>query len=466
MHHPYSRWVRKAVVVGAWILLATLVSAETYVVDSLSGLQAKIESAEPGDTLVVKNGAYTAGAALTIIRRGVEGRPLTIMAETVGGVEIQGSQGFALGSPASHVVISGFVFTHAAGKFVVGAGTRHIRITRNVFRMNGGGAYLSVLGHDVQIDRNEFADKATAGSMLAISGPTGQVAQRLWIHRNYFHDYAGSPGEAGEMLRYGLSTQSLSLAMGVVEHNLFARCRGGNELVSNRVSSVVYRYNTFQESPSASLTLRHGNDSLFYSNTVSGTEGLRVFGDRHQIYSNVFVGNYIGVAMGNGSTEVAEGGPLNGHDRPDRCAVIFNTFLDNRTHYQMSRRTPTALGAQQIVFANNLLQGGGIAAKIEGPYKDAIWENNLHWQVGAVGDFPLDAFTVAETRLAGIETANIQLSEGSVAFDAAAGVYPQAGVDRDGQPRIDPKDIGADEVSDAPRLSRVLTPLDVGPEAR
>src|ERR1051326_4905378 len=90
--------------------------AETRVVDSIAALQSQINQAAPGDVILVKNGSYATAAAIAVRSRGAIGAPITIAAETVGGVEISGANGFNLTAPAAHVVISGFVFTHASGK--------------------------------------------------------------------------------------------------------------------------------------------------------------------------------------------------------------------------------------------------------------------------------------------------------------------------------------------------------------
>lgn len=464
MSHPNSPAFLSAVFTVLALFAFPVVSpAESYSVETLVELQSRIEEAVPGDIVTLKNGTYVTTSALSVTCRGTAEQPITIAAETVGGVEIGGTHGFNVGAPASHVVISGFKFTHASGKASIGTGTRHVRFTRNTFRCTGAGPYLAILGHDVQIDRNDFGDKRTTGAMIAVSGPAGQVAQRLWIHRNYFHDFGSAGGEPGEMLRFGLSALTLSVGAGVVEYNLFVRCRGENDMVSNRCSGNTYRYNTFADSPTAQFSLRHGNDCVVYGNIVRNTEGLRIFGDRHQVFSNVFEGNYIGVNLGNGSVEVADGGSVGAHDRPDHCVIAFNTFVDNRTHYQMSRRNPNPLGATHTVFANNILQGGGLAAKIEGPYTDPVWEGNLAWNTGGPGDLPADAYVAADPRLGGEGQAGVHLQEGSPAIDAATGSFPSVIVDIDGQPRGEMKDVGADEMSEAPVLARTLTPEDVGP---
>ena len=53
----------------------------------------------------------------------------------------------------------------------------------------------------------------------------------------------------------------------------FERCNGENELISNKSSGNIYRYNTLVDSPGAQLSLRHGNDCLVYGNYLRNTEG-------------------------------------------------------------------------------------------------------------------------------------------------------------------------------------------------
>jgi hypothetical protein len=444
---------------------ASVGCAEVFVVDSIAALKAKINAAEPGDTITVKDGVYATTSAITVKRGGTVEKPVTIAAEHVGGVEITGTNGFNVVEPAEHIVISGFKLLHAAGKNSIGVGTSHVRFSRNVFQCVGDGAYLSVAGDDAEIDYNEFRDKKTTGSMIAVGGTGSQVARRLWIHHNYFHDFASAGATGSEMIRLGLTALSMSTGVALVEHNLLTRCRGENELISTRSSGNILRYNTLLDSPSCQLTLRHGNDCLVYGNYFRNTEGLRIFGDRHQIFSNYFEGNYMGINLGNGSAEAADGGAPNSHDRPDDCVIAFNTLVDNRTHYQMSRRTPEALGARNTTFANNLIHGTGIAAKIEGPNTGAVWSGNILWNAGGAGDMPPEGFTKVDPLLVAGPDGIKRLQPGSPAIGAAVGDFPNVKVDLDGQPRPEKKSVGADELSEEPANARLLTPADVGPEA-
>jgi hypothetical protein len=446
--------------------VAQSVFAATHLVDSIAALKARVKEAVAGDTIILKNGTYATTGALTVSGRGAPGQPITIAADTIGEVEISGTHGFNIVEPAAHIVVSGFKFTHAAGKNGIGAGTSHVRFTRNTFQCVGDGPYLNVLGDDPQIDYNEFRDKKTIGSMIAVGGSGSQVARRVWIHHNYFHDFASTGGTAAEMIRFGLTALALSTGAGIVEHNLFVRCRGENEFISSRSGGNTYRYNTFIDSPSSQMTLRHGNECLVYGNIFRNTEGLRIYGDRHQVFSNYFEGNYIGVSLGNGSTEVIDGGAANGHDRPDHCVIAFNTFIDNRTHYQMSRRAPDGLGATHTTFANNILHGRGIGAKIEGPNTSAVWEGNVLWTAGGAGDLPAESYMKDDPMLAVGPDGTKRPQPGSFVFGSASGNFPTITWDVDGQPRPEKKSKGADEPGNEPAVARLLVETDVGPLTR
>ena len=451
--------------------------AAPRLVDSLAGLQLAIDAAVAGDVITLKNGVYTTTETITVNRGGTAERPVTIVAETAGGVELAGAQGFNVVAPAAYVVIAGFNFTHAAGTTdttggaiggnTIGADTSHVRFTRCSFRCSGEGSDLSVMGDDAQVDYSEFSEKKTAGVMIAVSGSGDQIARNVWIHHNYFHDLAPNAGST-VMIRFGLlSALGLSTGTGLVEHNLFARCRGTGEVVSNRSCGNTYRYNTFVDTFNAPFALHLGNDCSVYGNYFLRTDGVRIYGDRHQIYSNYFEGNFIGINLGNGDGEVADGAaPATVHDRPDNCVIAFNTFIDNKTNLQMSSRKANALGATNTTFANNIIQGDGVVARIDGPYAKAVWSGNLLWHTGEAGDLPAEGYTKADPLLVAGPDGIKRLQAGSPAIEAAAGSFPAVAFDMDGQARPEKKSIGADELSTEPAGAKFLTVADVGPDEK
>lgn len=429
-------------------------------VPSLSALQTAIDKAAPGAVIILANGVYTASAAITVARQGTAAHPITIKAETVGGAEIAGTAGFSILAPASHIIIQGFKFTHSASRAVMAPGTSYCRWTHNLFQTPGDGEDLLLNGSDHEVDYNTFQHKDAMGRFIAVRGTGSQIAERLHIHHNYFFDQKPQKGNGAETLQFGLSGYSLSSSNSVVEYNLFEECAGENELISVKASQLTIRYNTIRNCP-AQFTLRHGNRSSVYGNYFINTPGLRIFGDDHTIFSNYFENCNPAIMVGNGDGEVADGAKLTSHDRPDRVLIAFNTLVNNAANILQSGRA-NGLGATDITIANNIIQGGGPAAKIAGPYTGGVWSGNIVNGAGGAGDMPEGGYAMTDARLVRDASGIFRLQAGSPAVDAAAGSYPAISVDMDGQRRTGVFDKGADEVSVAPVVAHVLSADEVG----
>ena len=181
------------------------------------------------------------------------------------------------------------------------------------------------------------------------------------------------------------------------------------------------------------------------------------------MFSNYFEGNTIGIDIGNGDGEVADGAPLTSHDRPDDAVVTFNTFVNNNTHYQMGGRTG-GLGARNATVASNIFTGGNRAVSISSsaPYTGPF-SGNIIWQVPTTGNIPSSGFTAVDPLLTRDANGILHIRAGSPAIGSAVGSFPAVTVDMDGQPRDAAKDKGADERSTAPIAARILTVHDVGP---
>src|SRR5262245_17425793 len=438
----------------------------TFRVSSLSALQSRINSAIAGDLIILTNGVYTTTGAITINRQATSQNPIVISADTIGGAEIRGSASFIVSSPAAWIVIRGFRLTHAIGTVQVQAGTSHCRITRNVFQLTGTGRYLLVSGDDCEVDHNTLQNKSTSGQMFSIHGPgSSGMAQRTWVHHNLFQNFTSVGGNGGETLQIGLSGRSLTDAHTLVENNLFIMCNGENEMISNKSSANTYRYNTFLNSTSGELTLRHGNDCVVHSNFFLNTAGLRFFGDDHQIYSNYFEDCDPGIQIGNGDGEVADGAPLTSHDRPDRVRVSFNTLVNNNRSVIMPGRT-NGLGATDLVFGNNIIQtDSGVILGLGGPTPNARFEGNIVFGAAPNGDMPSSGASRVTPQLTQDSFSIFRLLSTSPAINTSLGSYPEVIIDLDGQARSGTKDVGADEFSTAPITRRPLTTANVGPNA-
>jgi hypothetical protein len=438
-------------------------SATTIPVTSITALQTAINNAAPGDVIILANGVYTTTVDITINKKGTASQPITIAAQTIGGAEIRGAGGFSMVSPAAYIIIKGFKFTHAANHAKMASGTSFCHWTRNIFETPGEGEYLQLNGNDHEVDYNTFQNKSNLGRFITVRGSGSQIAQRLWIHHNYFYKQFPGGGNGAETLQFGLSGYSLSSSNSIVEHNVFEECDGENELISIKSSAVTIRYNTIRNCP-AQFTLRHGNRCQVYGNYFSNTPGLRIFGDDHVIFSNYFENCSTALDIGNGDGEVADGAALTSHDRPDRVLIAFNTLVNCTNNFKQGGRTG-GLGATFITVANNIVQGGGAAASIPGPYTNPVWTGNILFNVSAPGAMPASGYMITDPMLAKDITGTYHLQSGSPAIDAITDTFPTVTADMDGQPRTSPLDIGADEVSSTAVTARLLNPSDVGANA-
>jgi poly(beta-D-mannuronate) lyase len=462
----FRRGVARSLTVFAIQLLASSLWARNIHVVSIDELRSAVSSAVPGDKIVLADGPYINERPLVIACSGSKKEPIEIRAQTIGGAELKGSAGFTFTSAAAHVILSGFKFKHQAGTVTLPEGTHDCRITRNVFELQipRSGSYLVVAGDDNQIDHNTFQNKNTEGKMLEVAGPHGSaMAQRTWIHHNYFYNFENSNRNNSSALHIGHSSRSLSSAHSLVEYNLFVKTLGENEgAICNKSCDNVYRFNTFGQN-CTELSLRHGNRCLVYGNSFIGTHGgLRIFGDDHKIFCNYFEHNRPAIQIGNGDANVPPA-KLTSHDRPDRVQIFCNTLLDNDLDVVMARRKD-GIGAADLVFANNIIQGGDRAVSIDGPLSGATWKGNIVWKTN-VGDIPADGYHVADPRLTGSDGAKHRGMPTGATNRQTPCSCRNLDSDMDWKKISQPSDLSAHQLSTESAANRSLTSADVGPSA-
>jgi len=374
------------------------VSPRVIKVNSIPELQQAIKNSGPGDNIVLANGTYTTKESIVINNTGTSVNKITVMAESAGGAEISGTNGFMIIPPASYIIVQGFKFTHNTGTNSIAPGVTHCLITNNIFECapvySGTRPYLNVSSDDNEISYNTFQNKKDEGQMLSVQGPAGdRMAKRTWIHHNYFHDFIPPGKNNCSAIQIGLSGRSMDSAFCIIEYNLFVRTEGENEgAICHKACNNIIRFNTFGER-SEELSLRHGNNSQVYGNFFINTTGLRFSGDDHLIYNNYFKGCSKAIVCTNGDGEVNEGSKLTCHDRPDRVRVEFNTIIDCKSSYQMAERK-AGLGARKIIFTNNIIRGGE-PVSIKGTYEDAVWKENTLFNTSG-GDMPVTGYKLSE----------------------------------------------------------------------
>ena len=445
--------------------LAAMSPHATHVVSSISALQSALGSAMPGDAIQLADGTYTAGGPISISRAGTASAPITVQAQHPGGATITGSGGFSIGGSASYVVLSGFRLTGARG-LSVPVGATHVQVTRNTFQMAGSVQYwLTVAGDDAQIDHNTFQHKATIGNFIEVVGPGGSgMAQRTWIHHNYFLDQSFQGSNGGESIRVGLSGRQHSSAKAIVEYNLFEQCDGDLEVISVKSTDDTIRYNTLRNSK-GTITLRHGWNNRVEGNYLIGNAtGIRMFGNNHVVINNV-VENSTGLALQVGGGEVRDDATSGrDHEAVDHALVAFNTFVNDHA-------TPVQVGdggmrfqPSDVTIANNIVSGTGAAVGVTKGSTGISFQGNMLSGVSG-GAMSASGFHSANPKLVLDPGGVYRLAPGSPAVGAAVGAYPQVTLDMDTQARGTPSDVGADQFTGSGAPREPLTTADVGPAA-
>lgn len=259
------------------------------------------KTAAPGDTLVLKDGTWV-DARLKLKAKGTAELPVTVKAETAGKVLFTGDSRIAIAG--EHIVVDGLWFQNPTGEEAIELRidskelASQCRITNCAVTndlppgdLTQSARFVSLYGSQNRVDHCYLAGKTTLGTTLVAWLKEG-VEARHQIDHNHFGPRQRLGKNGGETIRLGDSKTSMMTAACIVEHNLFEKCDGEAECISNKSCGNVYRHNTFK-GVSGTLTLRHGNacrveKNVFIGDNAKGAGGVRVIGEDHWVTGNVF----------------------------------------------------------------------------------------------------------------------------------------------------------------------------------
>jgi poly(beta-D-mannuronate) lyase len=330
------------------------ISAAEQRVSSAAAITEAIGRLRPGDTVVMANGEWK-DQAISFYGQGTAEKPITLRAETLGQVELSGHSSVTV--TGQHLVVCGICLKDGRGSSNgIFIGGQHCRLTETAMI---GGTYkffVHLAGSENRMDHCYLAGKTSESPTLQIEVENQPNHHR--IDHNYFGPRPPLGRNGGETMRVGYSWQSMSNSATVVEENLFERCDGEIEIISNKSCGNVYRNNTFLDC-AGMLTLRHGNRCLvennyFLAHHKRGSGGIRVIGEDHRI-----INNYIdGVAQGGiWITAGISNSPLKGYFQARNILIASNTIVDSRgpcldlnAGFGSSGRT---LRPEKVTIANN-----------------------------------------------------------------------------------------------------------------
>lgn len=450
-------------------------TGQTTTVTSISALQSAIDSSDPGDTIVLKNGSYSVSSAVSLGAgaSGTSTEPVTIKAETVGGVTLTGSSSFSF-SGVHDISIQGFRFTQST-TMDVGSSSKAVDFVRNEFVFAQSAEHnLIVRSDDSEIAYNWFHGKSTIGVYLGIEGPgTDTVAKNTHIHHNYFSDQTFTGTNGGESIRLGTSPKALSSGNAIVEYNLFEHADGDPEAISVKSSGHTIRYNTIRNSKGG-IVLRHGNGNKVLSNYIlNGGNGIRIYGNDHVIMNNYVSGvtgtDAAGIVVGSGTVRdhfVGESETSRKqYDAPDRIRIGLNTLVNNSNG--ILGETKRTVPPLNVTIVDNIVQGAsGYLASVP-LMQDFYWRGNILWGSAANGNIPTVGYTRVNPQLAQDATGVWKIGSSSPAVNAAFMTDHGTWVsdDIEGRQRAGVYDVGAHEVTSNAATRAPLTTAKVGPTA-
>ncbi|SFE00850.1 chondroitinase-B domain-containing protein [Flavobacterium phragmitis] len=373
-------------------------------------LKTAISSAKPGDEIILSNGIWK-NIQIKFDSKGTKDNPITLRAETSGKVSIEGGSDLKIGG--SYLVIRGLYFRngYTPSKSVIDFHIDSSKIANNCIvtdcviedftQLNRvrSDHWIEFWGRHNELSNSYLSGKSNQGpTIMVILEGNEQINNYHKIINNHFGPRPRKGGPHGETIQIGDSGTSMAPSYTTVEHNLFERCDGEVEIISNKSNNNIYRNNIFYKSE-GSLVLRHGNYCTIDSNIFIGDEnsdfmgGIRLINTGHWITNNYFYkikGSEFrsALAVMNGVPK----SPQNRYNQVTDAVVAYNTFVDCDTPWQLSvganMDKSVVLPAQEIrsarptrtILANNLIYNSSDAKapikaydKIDG----ILFKNNI-----------------------------------------------------------------------------------------
>lgn len=448
-----------------WILLLVLSTpamGREFLVGSAKDL-GEVKAAA-GDVILLRDGEWK-DQDLVFVATGTAEQPVTLRAQTPGKVVLVGKSNLVV--EGEYGVVSGLMLKGGSqAKDGIAIKGSHNRVTQCAVVEGTHKFSVHLFGYQNRLDHCYLAGKTSEGPTLQIEADDKQRPARHQVDHNHFGPRPPLGQNGGETIRIGYSHQSMNTCGTQVERNLFDRCDGELEVISNKSCANIYRFNTFHQC-AGMLTLRHGNrctieSNFFIGNHKKGSGGIRVIGEDHFI-----VNNYI-EAVERGGVWITAGiadSPLNGYFQARACVIAFNTIVDSKgpcieldAGMGSSKRT---LLPKEIVIANNLLSPGEGGTLFKGKEGEGWkWMGNI---AAGKDEAPRAGVTMADPMLNRGEGGLFRPANQSPVIGAAQGENKGIQMDIDDQPRGPKRDVGCDQVVDAPVTNRPLTASDVGP---
>ncbi|MFK7923679.1 MAG: chondroitinase-B domain-containing protein, partial [Bacteroidia bacterium] len=277
----------------------------SLMVHDAAALQQAIETAKPGDEIILSNGIWK-DVRIKFAAKGTKDQSITLRAETPGKVLIQGESNLRLGG--EYLIVDGLHFSNGFSpqgsviEFAINDKmiANHCRITNcviegfNKMQRNQTDLWVLFKGRHNQMDHCYLAGKSNRGPTVRISlAGNEHIKNYHQIIHNHFGPRPPKGGPSAETIQLGNSFTSMAPSHTLVADNLFERCNGEVEVISSKTNFNEFRNNVFYKSE-GSLVTRHGNYCIVDGNYFIGDEttenvgGIRLIGTGHWVTNNYF----------------------------------------------------------------------------------------------------------------------------------------------------------------------------------
>lgn len=366
--------------------------AEFRVADQVE-FDAIAKKINPGESIILQNGTWV-DTTLAIRAIGTQELPIIVRAETSGKVIFTGDSRISLGG--RHLVVEGLWFQNPTGhesielrisskEIASDCRITNCSVTNDLTTIHAKYTtrFVSIYGSRHRIDHCYFSGKITEGPTFVVwLAPDKEAKHR--INHNHFGPRPRLGKNGGETLRIGDSKYSMQTAACVIEENLFEKCDGEAECISNKSCGNIYRKNRF-EAVSGTLTLRHGNNCLIENNYFQGlgsrgTGGVRIIGEGHTITGNRFE-NLTGDDERSAICYMLgiPNSPAHGYFQVKRSKLTNNVFLncEHNILIGMKGNSKSKLAPIESVISGNIIQNNeGEAFEIHCDLAGVSMENN------------------------------------------------------------------------------------------
>lgn len=372
--------------------------AKSFKVNNEEELKTAIKYAIAGDEIILSNGVWK-DIQINFYGKGTKEAPIVLRAETSGKVFIEGVSTLKIGG--TFLVVNGLYFKngytpsntvidfHIDSKSIA----NHCKVTNCVIenftqlnRVNND-HWVEFWGRHNELSNNYIAGKSNQGpTIMVVLQGNEQINNYHKIINNHFGPRPRKGGPHGETIQIGDSGTSMAPSYTTVANNLFERCDGEVEIISNKSNNNIYRNNIFYKSE-GSLVLRHGNYCTIDGNIFIGDNnseymgGIRLVNTGHWITNNYFY-NINGkefrsaLAVMNGVPK----SPLNRYNQVTDAVIAYNSFVNCTTPWHFSvganMEKSNVLPLQEIRSAR--------------PTRIVVANNIIYNQVAC--DFPIKAY--------------------------------------------------------------------------